>query len=472
MSSQRQNLDSKSCESSQYHIALFPFMSKGHTIPLLHLAHLLFRRGIAVTVFTTHANHPFIADFLSNTAASIIDLAFPDNIPEIPSGVESTDKLPSMSLFPPFALATKLMQPDFDEALKSLPLVNFMVSDGFLWWTADSAMKFGIPRLIFYGMSNYSSCVAKSAAECNHLFGPESADDLITLTEFPWIKVTKNDFEPVFLNPEPKGPHFEFILKTVIASSISYGYLSNSFYELESVFVDHWNKHNKQKTWCVGPLCLAGTLAVENERQKKPTWILWLDEKLKQGSAVLYVAFGSQAEISTEQLKDIAIGLEESKVNFLWVIRKEESELGDGFEDRVKERGIIIREWVDQMEILMHPSVEGYLSHCGWNSVLESICAGVPILAWPMMAEQPLNARMVVEEIKVGLRVETCNGSVRGFVKWEALRKMVNELMNGEMGKEVRNNVKKYAEVAMKAMEVGAGSSWGTLDMLIEEICN
>lgn len=159
-------------------------------------------------------------------------------------------------------------------------------------------------------------------------------------------------------------------------------------------------------------------------------------------------------------------------MNFLWVVRKKESELGEGFEERVKETGIVVREWVDQKEILMHQSVQGFLSHCGWNSVLESICAGVPILAWPMMAEQPLNARMVVEEIKVGLRVETCDGTVKGLVKWEGLMKMVRELMEGEMGKEVRIKVEELAELAKMAMEENTGSSWRTLDMLINEFCN
>ncbi|CAN1320438.1 UDP-glycosyltransferase 90A1 [Linum perenne] len=97
----------------------------------------------------------------------------------------------------------------------------------------------------------------------------------------------------------------------------------------------------------------------------------------------------------------------------------------------------MVREWVDQREILSHPSVKGFLSHCGLNSMMESVSAGVPILAWPMQAEQPLNARMVSEEIKVGLRVETCDRS-------EGLSKMVKELMEGEKGKEVRKNAKEY----------------------------
>ncbi|XP_024179281.1 UDP-glycosyltransferase 90A1 [Rosa chinensis] len=115
---------------------------------------------------------------------------------------------------------------------------------------------------------------------------------------------------------------------------------------------------------------------------------------------------------------------------------------------------MVVSEWVDQTEILNHESVECFLSHCGWNSAMEAICAGMPFLAWPMMAEQPLNARMVVEEIEVGLRVETCDGSVSGFVKAEGLEKMVKKLMEGEV---VRKKGKEVGEV-----EEG-GSSWRTL---------
>ncbi|KAJ0053313.1 hypothetical protein Pint_02688 [Pistacia integerrima] len=117
------------------HVVLFPFMSKGHTVPILHLARLLLRRpNVAVTFFTTPGNRSFIADqFLSDTTVSIIDLHYPENIPEIPAGVESTDKLPFISLYVQFAEATKLMQPAFELKLQSLPPVSFMVSDGFLW---------------------------------------------------------------------------------------------------------------------------------------------------------------------------------------------------------------------------------------------------------------------------------------------------------------------------------------------------
>ncbi|KAM4124929.1 hypothetical protein ACB094_01G269600 [Castanea mollissima] len=460
------------CGDSQvpHHVVLFPFMSKGHTIPILHLARLLLHRSLTVTIFTTPANRPFIFESLNDTTVTILDLPFSHNVPDIPVGIESTDKLPLMSMFPSLANASKLMQPDFERALQTLPRVSFMVSDGFLWWTLESASKFNIPRFVYYGMSYYSSCVSKAVAINRLLFGPESDDELVSVPTFPWIKVTRNDFEPPFTEPEPKGLQIEFTMKAVIATSMSHGIIFNSFYELEPLFADYWNSECTPKAWSVGPLCLAEPPKGSTEPHNKLKWVQWLDKKHDQGSSVLYVAFGSQAEISPAQLKDIGTGLEESKVNFLWVIRKSESEISDGFEERVKDRGIVVREWIDQREILMHESVQGFLSHCGWNSVLESICVGVPILAWPMMAEQPLNARMVVEEIKVGLRVETCDGSVRGFVKWEGLEKMVKELMEGEKGKEVRKKSKELAEMAKKAMEEG-GSSKCTLDLLIDETC-
>ncbi|CAI9272746.1 unnamed protein product [Lactuca saligna] len=454
------------------HFVLFPFMSKGHTIPLLHLSQLLVSRGVTLTLFTTKANRQFIADFLhrQSDSISIVDLPFPNQVEGIPQGIESTDKLPSMSCFPQFATATKLMQPDFEEALEKIPHVTCIVSDGFLSWTLASANKFGIPRLWFFGMSAYSSAISQEVAVNRLLSGPETDDDLITVTRFPWIKVTRNDFIEPFNQRNPTSPHQDFVMEVTMAMMNSYGQIMNSFYELEPQFLDYLNGESMPKAWCVGPLSLAVTDSSPIvDRKPESEWIQWLDLKLAQGCSVLYVAFGSQAELSSKQLEEISKGLEESQVSFLWVVRNYETRVVDELQERVGERGMIVREWVDQLEILKHESVKGFVSHCGWNSVLESICSEVPILAWPMMAEQPLNARMVVEEIKIGLRVETCDGSVNGFVTSEGLKKMVKELMEGEKGKEVRKKVKEIGEAAKEAMAEG-GSSWRTLNELIDEL--
>lgn len=223
----------------------------------------------------------------------------------------------------------------------------------------------------------------------------------------------------------------------------------------------------------IDKVCKILSSRAQHEADKKPIWVQWLHQKLVQGEAVLYVAFGTQAEISTQQLEQITMGLAQSEVNFLWVVRPNQPDtqlILNNFEERVRDRGILVRQWVNQKEILNHDSVQGFLSHCGWNSVSESICAAVPILAWPMLAEQHLNARMVVEEIKVGLRVKTPNGSVRGFVEAEGLKEMVRELMEAEVGQAVRKKVKEVSEVARKAVEEG-GSSWRMLDELIDEFC-
>ncbi|XP_049383734.1 UDP-glycosyltransferase 90A1-like [Solanum stenotomum] len=447
------------------HVVLFPFMSKGHIIPIFDLARLLLRCGISVTVFTTPASRPFFSDSLSDINVNIIDIPFPQNIEGIPVGVESTDKLPSMSLFVSFASATKSMKPDFEQALASFSPVTFMITDSFLPWTLDSANKLGIPRFAYYGMTTFSLSLMRSSG---HLLRTELSDDeIFTLPDFPWIKLTRNDFDSPFREREPKGPFFDFAMEEAMATSKSYGLIVNSFYELESVYVDHFNSKFSPKAWCVGPFCAA--TAPLQQRLEKPSYMKWLDEMLEQGKSVLYVAFGTQAEISPEQLKEIKIGLEKSEVNFLWVVRKSIDEINDGFENRVKNRGLVVTEWIDQREILNHGSVQGFLSHCGWNSVVESICAKVPILAWPMMADQHLNARMVVEEIKIGLKVETRDGSVRGFVKCEGLEKPIRELMEGDKGKEARKKVNEIGEAAINAVKEG-GSSWQSLNDLILEL--
>ncbi|XP_043688394.1 UDP-glycosyltransferase 90A1-like [Telopea speciosissima] len=464
--------------NSSVHIVLFPFMSKGHTIPMLQIARLLLlRRGITITIFTTHANSPFIRQSLSDTQpnVSVIELDFPTNIPELPPGIESTDQFPSMSLFIPFANATKLMQPDFEKALNNLSIsggVNCIISDGFLFWTQKSAEKFSIPRLVFYGMNNYVMTLCRILGR-NRSHLKLGLDEPFTVPGFPSVKLTLNDFESPMNDSNPQGPHFEFIVETGIATSKSQGLVVNSFYELEPAFLDYWNREFVPKAWCVGPFGLVEKTKYDQAAEKsnpKPDWIKWLDQKSVEGRSVLYVAFGSQAEITKEQLREMAAGLERSEVSFLWVVRSKGSEGLEELEEKVKGRGLVVREWVDQVEILGHESVKGFMSHCGWNSALEGICTAVPILAWPMMAEQHLNARMVAEELGVGLRILGSNGSVRGFVGAEIVEKMVRELMEGEEGEKVSKKVKEVGEAARKAMEEG-GSSWRTLDQLIDETC-
>ncbi|KAL8210953.1 hypothetical protein R6Q57_005390 [Mikania cordata] len=393
-----------------------------------------------VTVFTTKANHPRFLETCPHGSISIIDLKFPSDVEGVPQGIESTDKLPSIALFRQLAVATKLMQPQFEQYLDNLPNVTCIISDSFLSWTLASANKFGIPRLSFYGMNAYATALSRDVGF--NFWGPESDDELITVPGFTWIKVTRNDFDKPFNQRDPTGSLFDFVRESIIATENSYDLIMNSFYELEPLFIDYLNREIKTKIWCVGPLCLVEAPATTDNKQTR-------DLNPTNGSHIQ--GFGAII------------------VSFLWVVRKgDQTGILDELEQRVGERGMI-KQLVNRMEILNHKSVNGFVSDCSWNSVLESICSGVPILAWPMMAEQHLNARMVVEEIKIGLRVETCNGSVKGFVKPDGLKMMVKELMEGEKGKEVRKKVKEVGAAPKRAI-ADDGSSWRTLNKLINEL--
>ncbi|EOA32365.1 hypothetical protein CARUB_v10015632mg [Capsella rubella] len=310
-------------EPTHHHVVLFPYMSKGHTIPLLQFGRLLLRHhrreptisSITVTVFTTPKNQPFVSEFLSDTPEiKVISLPFPENISGIPPGVESTEKLPFMSLYAPFTRATKLLQPFFEETLKKLPQVSFMVSDGFLWWTSESAAKFKIPRLVFFGMNSYASAVSISVYKHKHKLITEPATEFntepFTVPDFPWIQVKKSDFDHGALDQDKQDQMHELFNDQIMAATTSHGFLVNSFYELESAFVDYNNSHGKN-VWCVGPLCLTDP---PKPKSPKPAWIHWLDRKREEGRPVLYVAFGTQAELSDKQIMELALALEDSKV--------------------------------------------------------------------------------------------------------------------------------------------------------------
>ncbi|KAI3935140.1 hypothetical protein MKX01_031407 [Papaver californicum] len=422
---------SSSSSSELLHVAIFPFMAKGHIIPLVNLAHLTFPKF-------TH--------------------------PDIPQGIESADKLPSLSLFFAFASQTKLLQPEFERVLESLhPDVSCIISDVFFPWSLESASKLKILRYELNAGSNFTVTIYDILA--NQDFPVDSDDELFSLApNFPNIQLTKNDLEPEITGPQP-GEVTDLFTEIFNATSNGDGIIANSFYELESEFEDYLNRENSSppKVWSVGPLCLAAQPKVVNS-------------DVRSGKSVLYVAFGSLAEITIEQFRELAIGLENSGEHFLWVLRLPsgvEDEFMSEFEERVKGRGLLVKnQWVDQLEILRHDSVNGFMSHCGWNSVLESISESVALLGFPITADdQYYNARMVEDYYGIGVKVVTTNGSVRGLFSSECIANKVKELMDteSEKGKEIRKSVKKLSEKARNAMEEG-GSSWLALDMFIDQI--
>ncbi|KAM7467836.1 hypothetical protein LguiB_015398 [Lonicera macranthoides] len=174
----------------------------------------------------------------------------------------------------------------------------------------------------------------------------------------------------------------------------------------------------------------------------------WLNGK-EPGSTVL-ASFGNEYYLSKDKIKEITRGLELNGVNFLWVVRFPSGEkiktidvLPDGFLEKIKERGLIVEGWAPQVRILSHASVGGFLSHCGWNSLLESLKFGVPIISLPMNYDQPLSGRVVVA---VGAAMEVMrdkNGKIAG----EEVGKVIKQVMGSEkIGEDVRKKAREFME--------------------------
>ncbi|KAF2319680.1 hypothetical protein GH714_017988 [Hevea brasiliensis] len=231
---------------------------------------------------------------------------------------------------------------------------------------------------------------------------------------------------------------------------------------------------NTPPVYCIGPLIMT-----KNQTDGVTECLTWLDSQPSQ--SVIFLCFGSLGLFSKEQLREIAIGLERSGQRFLWVVRNPPSNsqrlaisaqpdpdlnslLPDGFLDRTKERGLVVKLWAPQVAVLNHNSVGGFVTHCGWNSVLEAVCAGVPMVAWPLYAEQRINRVLLVEEMKVALPM---NESENGYVTALEVEKRVIELMESESGKSVRERTIAMKNAAKEALSEG-GSSFVGLSRLAE----
>ncbi|KAK2665017.1 hypothetical protein Ddye_003591 [Dipteronia dyeriana] len=253
----------------------------------------------------------------------------------------------------------------------------------------------------------------------------------------------------------------------------SYGVLVNSFHELEPGYSEHYRKVIRPKTWYIGPVSLCardtndkaqrGHIASISEHE----CLRWLDSK--QPKSVIYICFGSLMHfLAAKQLFEIAMALEATGQNFICVVKKEDKDkeewLPEGFETRVEGRGLIIRGWAPQVLILDHEAIRGFMTHCGWNSILESVTAGVPMVTWPLSAEQFYNEKLVTDVLKTRWLEEKII-----IVKRDDVNEAVTKLMVGEEGEEMRILAGKLKEMAGRATEEG-GSSYSDLHAFLEEL--
>ncbi|KAJ7976879.1 Glycosyltransferase [Quillaja saponaria] len=275
-----------------------------------------------------------------------------------------------------------------------------------------------------------------------------------------------------------------YSIQMMVADVNSYGVIVNSFEELEEAYVKDYKK--VRKVWCIGPVSLCNKSESDKaERGKKASidehqCLEWLN--LQQENSVVYACLGSQSNLLPSKLIELALGLEASNRPFIWVIRGGKSTLEElqkwitrnGFEEKIKGRGLLIRGWAPQVLILSHPSIGGFLTHCGWNSILEGISAGVPLITWPVFADQFFNAKHVTQVLKIGVRIwedEPGWGQEEKIVvKKEDIKSAIEKVIDeGEESEARRKRVRQLGDMANHAVEEG-GSSHVNLSLFIQDI--
>ncbi|KAI3724845.1 hypothetical protein L1987_64612 [Smallanthus sonchifolius] len=191
----------------------------------------------------------------------------------------------------------------------------------------------------------------------------------------------------------------------------------------------------------------------------------WLKDKPKE--SVVYASFGSLAKLGAEQMEEIAWGLCDSNVNFLWVIRAEEQEkLPKDFMDK---KGLVVT-WCRQLDVLAHESIGCFVTHCGLNSALEAISLGVPVVGMPQWTDQTTNAKLLDDVWGVGLRVKA---DENGIVRRGNIASCIKKIMEEERGVVARRNAKKWRELAKVAVDEGGSSDKDIDDFVCElkQVC-
>ncbi|KAK1282105.1 UDP-glycosyltransferase 73C5 [Acorus calamus] len=442
---------------------------------MVDMARLFAQRGIYVSFITTPLNasrvRPAIdrASRCSSLPIRLVELRFPCAELGLPEGSENVDVIPpSLDLFKRFFEGTELLKQPLERFLsadRDFPPPTCVVSDLFLPWTLDVARGLGIPSYSLIVMESARRHGLRDAAN-----GLE--EEMVAIPDMPCRLEMKRGQLPV---PLSYRGLVDFEGRAVKAEAEADGVVVNSFDELEAKFTEAYEKLMGKKAYNVGPLSLCEG-GVQSERGNKSSidedkCLSWLDSH--EPGSVVYVSFGSIARLELRQAMEIGEALKGSGRPVVWVIKQREtgswvSRFGEGLD------WLVIVGWAPQVAMLSHKAVGGFVTHCGWNSTLEGLCAGVPMVTWPHFWEQFINERLVVEVLKVGVRVgievQTGWGKEEVLVGRDEIGVALERVMGGgEEGEERRRRVREIGEMAKKAMEVG-GSSYVNMTRLIEDV--
>ncbi|TXG67941.1 hypothetical protein EZV62_009216 [Acer yangbiense] len=401
-------------------IVMVPYLAHGHVSPFYEFAKKLSNKGFHIYFCSTpiclepirnNNNH------FDNHQIKLIDLQLPSSFhQQLPPHYHSTKNLPH-HLMNTLLAAFDASKPAFSDILKTLR-PELVIYDGFQPWAAEAARELNIEAVLF--ITGVQSQKIPKVTECNK----EQMDC--------FFKNSVNGMTPIqrFLKCVTSSSGHMVLIKSSTEIQAKFG-------KPEDVFGD---------VVPVGPLVQR---PLDHDGDEKI--MDWLNKK--EASSVVFVSFGSENFLSQEEIEEMAHGLELSNVDFIWVVRFEgeinnvkktiHEALPQGFLERIQIQGKgLIIDWAPQVKILAHTSSGGFVSHCGWNSTLEAMMYGVPIIAIPLQFDQPLNANLVVD---MGVAIEVPARREKKITRQE-VAKAIKTVVVEEQGKEVRRRAKEWSE--------------------------
>ncbi|KAJ0231136.1 UDP-glycosyltransferase 85A4 [Hirschfeldia incana] len=463
--------------SQKRHAVCIPYPAQGHINPMLKVAKLLHARGFHVTFVNTDYNHRRI---LRSRGPRALDGLPSFRFETIPDGLPWTDVDAKQDMLKLIDSTMNNCLSPFKDLLTRLnsgsdvPPVSCIISDASMSFTIDAGEELEIPVVLLWTNSattlmlylHYQKLIEKG------IIPLEDESDL--KTEIDWIPsintIQLKDFPDFIIKTDHQPLMLNFITHVTQRSKRASAIIINTFENLEHDVVSSLLSILHTRIYPIGPLPILENREINREseigRLRLNLWeeetesLNWLDTKAEK--RVIYVNFGSITVLTREQLIEFAWGLATSGKDFLWSSRSM-TILPAEFFSETADRGMVVNGWCRQEEVLSHPAIGAFLTHCGWNSTVESLSAGVPMICWPFFADQVTNRRFCCGEWGLGVEIG-------GEVRRERVEAVVREVMDGVGGGEVREKVNEWRRVAEEASAPPCGSTFVNFEKVVNEV--
>ncbi|KAK4752148.1 hypothetical protein SAY87_020946 [Trapa incisa] len=458
------------------HVLLVSFSSQGHINPMLRLGKRLLSKGLHVTLALTEVTRDrMLKSSTESAGASSVSgigvVFFSDGLSLDYDRKANLDfYIETLGKYGPVNLSA-LIRDRYHGGKKLVCLI----ANPFVPWVADVASELGIPCALLWIQPYAIFAIYDSFYNKRNRF--PTVDDPDVRVHLPGLPLMTTQDLPSFVLPTNPFNAFMKLFSGFFQHLEKFQWvLGNSFHELERDVVDSLSELCSLRP--VGPLVPMALLSDEQGGQdvgvemwkSEDSCIEWLDRQAPR--SVVYVSFGSIVVLPAKQMESIAVALKNTKRPFLWVVKPPEKppadgagELPLGFTDEVTDQGRVVT-WCPQIKVLSHPAIACFVTHCGWNSMLETICSGIPMIAYPQWSDQPTNAKLITDVFKIGLRLNKDEG---GTITSDEIERCIEEVMVGARAEELRKTADELKRAAREAAGPG-GSSDRAIQQFVDEV--